>query len=63
MNLNEAMQELKEHGYIIEDKESSKKYTLTEETTEINGHIVHRIKALKTFKNKTYGTIKAGELG
>lgn len=27
MNLREAKQELIEHGYIIEDKKSSKKYT------------------------------------
>ena len=35
-----------------------KKYKLTEETKEIDGHVLHRIKALKDF-----ATIKNGELG
>ena len=28
-----------------------KKYKLTKETTEINGHILHRIKALREINN------------
>ena len=35
-----------------------KKYILTDETFEFNGHILHRIKAIKDF-----GTVKKGELG
>ena len=42
------------HSEYVNDKNT------TEEITEINGHIVHRIKALKTFKNKTYGTERCG---
>lgn len=36
----------------------AKKYELTEETLEYDGHILHRIKALRDF-----GNIKAGQLG
>ncbi len=35
-----------------------KKYILTEETKEVNGHILHRIQALRDFSD-----VKAGELG
>lgn len=35
-----------------------KKYELTEDTLEIDGHILHRIKALKDF-----GDVKKGDLG
>lgn len=39
-------------------KEIQKKYRFTEETMEIRGHIIHRIKAVKDF-----GYIKKGSLG
>ena len=35
-----------------------KKYELTDETTEIDGHTLHRIKALRDF-----GKVKKGDLG
>lgn len=35
-----------------------KKYELTEETLEIDGHVLHRIIALRSF-----GEVKEGELG
>lgn len=37
-----------------------KKYELTNETIEFNGHILHRIKALKDFAYKKF---KKGDLG
>ena len=40
------------------DDKTGKKYILTEETKEIEGHILHRIQAIKDF-----GRIKAGDLG
>ena len=36
----------------------NKKYELTNETKEINGYVLHRIKALKDFNN-----VKAGDIG
>ena len=39
--------------------ENNKKYELTEETIEVNGHILHRIKALRDITR----FIKAGTLG
>ena len=36
----------------------TKKYEMTEETIEVNGRTLHRIKALKDF-----GDVKKGELG
>ncbi len=38
--------------------DTNAKYELTDETREVNGHTVHRIRALKDF-----GDVKAGELG
>ena len=38
--------------------EANKKYKLTDETIEYNGHILHRIEALKDF-----GYVKKGDLG
>ena len=44
-----------------------KKYILTEETKEVDGHILHRIQAIKDFGRiqaiKDFGCIKAGDLG
>ena len=41
-----------------------KKYKLTKETIEINGHILHRIKALREINNvKVNHVIKKGDLG
>ena len=35
-----------------------KKYELTDETIDVDGHILHRIKAIRDFDN-----VKVGELG
>lgn len=41
----------------MEDR-AEKKYELTDETIVVNGHILHRIRALKDF-----GDVKAGDFG
>ena len=41
----------------------NKKYELTTETKEINGHTVYRIKALKSFDTIIGRTVNAGDLG
>ena len=43
---------------VIKIMEATKKYKLTSETIEIDGTILHRIKALKDFSD-----VKAGDLG
>ena len=43
---------------VIKTMETKKKYELNSETIEIDGTILHRIKALKDFSD-----VKAGDLG
>lgn len=44
-------------------KEGSLKYELTSESIKVKGRTLYRIRALKTFPLRSYGSIKAGELG
>ena len=40
-----------------------KKYEFTDETIEIDGHVLHRIRAVRDFTLNDYTHIKAGDLG
>jgi hypothetical protein len=58
----QAISNAKQKKVVKKPVESTKKYELTSETKEINGVVLHRIKALKDFVNRGLQVSK-GDLG